>query len=103
MLREVWLNVGVEKLDMHEGVTIKALLNSSATGMFMDKRMVARHGFKLQKLERPIMVRNVNRTNNSGEAITHQVKVKIYYKGHVKRMRMDVCDLEKTEIILRIP
>ena len=23
----------------------------------MDKRIVARHGFKLQKLERPIMVR----------------------------------------------
>jgi len=24
----------------------------------------------------------------------------MYYKDHVKRMRMDVCDLEKTEIIL---
>jgi len=58
MLREVWLNVGLEKLDTHEGVTVKALLDSSATGMFMDKRMAARHGFKLQKLERPIMVKN---------------------------------------------
>jgi len=37
----------VEKLDTHEDVTIKALLDSSATGMFMDKRIVARHGFKL--------------------------------------------------------
>ena len=27
----------------------------------------------------------------------------MYYKGHVKRMRMDVCDLEKTEIILGMP
>jgi len=47
ILREVWLNVGVEKLDMHEGITIKALLDSSATRMFMDKKMTARHGFKL--------------------------------------------------------
>jgi len=47
MLREVWLNVGVEKLDMHEGITIKALLDSGATRMFMDKKMTARHGFKL--------------------------------------------------------
>jgi len=47
MLREVWLNVGVEKLDTHEGVTVKALLNSGATRMFMDKKMVARHRFKL--------------------------------------------------------
>jgi len=71
MLREVWLNVGVEKLNTHEGVTVKALLDSDAIGMFMDKRIAARQGFKLQKLERPIMVRNVNGTNNSGGAITH--------------------------------
>jgi len=36
MLREVWLNIGVEKIDMHEGVTVKALLHSGATGIFMD-------------------------------------------------------------------
>jgi len=71
MLREVWLNVEVEKLDTHEGVTVKALLDSSATGMFMDRRMAARHRFKLQKLERLIMVRNVDKTNNSGRVITH--------------------------------
>jgi len=103
MLREVWLNIRVEKLDMHEGVTVKALLDSSATGMFMDKRMAARHGFKLQKLERLIMVRNVDGTNNSGGAITHQIEVNVYYKGHVERIRMDVYDLGKTEIILGMP
>jgi len=102
MLREVWLNVGVEKLDTHEGVTVKALLDSGTMGMFMNKRMAARHGFKLQKLERPIMVRNMDGTNNSGGAITHQVEANVYYKGYVERMRMDVCDLGKTEIILGI-
>jgi len=71
MLREVWLNVGVEKLDIHEDITVKALLDSSATRMFMDKKMAARHGFRLQKLERPIIVRNVDRTNNSGGAIIY--------------------------------
>jgi len=28
-LREVWMKVGVEKLDMHKGVTVKALLDNS--------------------------------------------------------------------------
>ena len=100
ILREVWLNIGIEKLDTYEGVTVKALLDSGATGMFMDKRTAARHGFMLQKLERPIMVRNVDGTNNSGGAITHQVEANVYYKGHIERMRMDVCDLGKTEVIL---
>jgi len=29
--------------------------------------------------------------------------VNVYYKGHVKRIRMDVCDLGKTEIISGMP
>jgi len=95
--------VGVEKLDTYEGITIKVLLDSSAIGMFMDKRIAARHGFKLQKLERPIIVRNVNGTNNSGGAITYQIEANVYYKGHIERIRMDVCDLEKMEIILGMP
>jgi len=90
-------------LDTHKGITVKALLDSSAMGMFMNKRIVARHGFKLQKLERPIIVRNVDRTNNSGGAIIHQIEANIYYKGHVERMRIDICDLGKMEIILGLP
>ena len=103
MLREVWLNIRIEKIDTHEGVTVKVLLDSGTTGMFMDKRTVARHGFTLQKLERPIMVRNVDGTNNSGGAITHQVEANMYYKGHVERMRMDIYNLGKTEVILGMP
>jgi len=100
MLREVWLNIGVEKIDTHEGIMIKALLDSGATGIFMDRQTAARHRFKLQKLERPIAVRNVDGTNNSGGAITHQVECNVFYKGHMERIRIDVCDLEKTEVIL---
>jgi len=49
------------------------------------------------------MVRNVDGTNNSGGAITHQVEVNIYYKGHIERIRMDICNLEKIEMILGMP
>jgi len=94
------LNIGIEKLNIHEGVIVKALLDSGATGMFMDKRTAARHGFTLQKLERSTIVRNVDGTNNSRGAITHQIEANVYYKGHVERMRMDICDLGKTEVIL---
>jgi len=90
ILREVWLNIGVEKINMHEGVMIKALLDSGATGMFMDRQTAAKHGFKLQKLERPLMVKNVDGTVNSGGAITHQVECNVFYKGHMEKMQMDV-------------
>jgi len=100
ILREVWLDIGIEKVDMHEGMTVKALLDSSAMGIFMDREMTKKHGFKMTKLERPLKVKNVDGTENSGGSITHQVEVNIFYKNHVERMRMDVCNLGKTEVIL---
>jgi len=103
MLREVWLNIGIEKINTHKGVMVKALLDSSVTEIFMDKKTAARHGFRLQKLERSITIRNVDGTNNSGGAITHQVECNMFYKGHIERMRMDVCDLGKIEVILGMP
>ena len=50
-LREVWLEVSIEKLDNHEGVTVKALLDSGATGIFMDKKFIEEHSFRLEKLD----------------------------------------------------
>ena len=100
ILREVQLNIGVEKVNTHEGITVKVLLDSGVTGMFMDRKMAAKHGFRLQKLKRPVTVRNVDKTNNSGRAIIHQVEVNVYYKSYVKRIRIDIYDLEKTNIIL---
>jgi len=82
---------------------VKALLDSGMTGMFMDRRVVAKHGFRLQKLKKSITVRNVNGMNNSRRAITHQIEANVYYKGYVERMRIDVCNLGKTEVILGMP
>jgi len=102
-LRELWLNIGIEKIDIYEGVIVKALLDSGTTEMFMDRKIAAKYGFKLQKLERSVMVRNVDGTNNSAGAITHQVEVNVYYKSHIERMRMDMCNLGKIDIILGTP
>jgi len=97
------LNIGVEKMDMHEGITIKALLDSGAMGMFMDRQMATRHGFKLQKLKKPIAITDIDGTNNSRGAIMHQVECNVFYKGHIERMRMNICNLGKTEVILGMP
>jgi len=47
MLREMWLDIRVEKVDMHKGITVKALLDSGVTGVFMNRKMAAKHGFRL--------------------------------------------------------
>ena len=94
------MNIGVEKVNIHKGIIVKVLLDSSITEIFIDKKMAARHRFRLQKLERLVTVRNIDSTNNSGRAITHQIEVNIYYKNHIKRIRIDIYDLERTDVIL---
>jgi len=47
ILKEMWLDIGIERTDTHKGITIKVLLNSGTTGMFMDRKTVAKHRFKL--------------------------------------------------------
>jgi len=41
------LDIRVEKVNIHKGVTVKVLLDSGAIGMFMNQKMAARHGFRL--------------------------------------------------------
>jgi len=36
-------------------------------------------------------------------AIMHQIECNIFFKGHIERVRMDICNLEKTEVILGMP
>ena len=96
------MKMGLEKVDTHEGVTVSALLDSGATGLFMDKKFVEKSRFRLEKLERPVKVMNVDGTHNSGD-ITHEVTCNIYYKGHKESVRFDVCSLGRTEVILGMP
>ena len=71
LLREVWMRVGLEKLESHEGVIVKALLDSGATGMFMDTTFAKEKGFRMEKLKKPLLVRNVDGMVNAGGAIMH--------------------------------
>jgi len=94
------LKVGLEKLESHEGVAVKALLDSGATGLFMDTTFAKEKGFKMEKMKRPLLVKNVDGSENIGGAIIYQVECNMFFKGHVERVRIDVCNLGKTEVIL---
>ena len=82
---------------------IKALLDSGAMGMFVDKKFAEKHGFRMEKLDRSSKVTNVDRTDNVRGRIMHKIECNIYYRGHVERMRMDVCNLGRMEVILGMP
>ena len=73
--------MGLERIDNHEGVSVKALLDSGATGMFADKKFVEKNGFKLEKLDRPVRIRNVDGTGNSGGLVMHETCYDLPWTG----------------------
>ena len=95
--------IGMEKVNTHEGVTVKVLLDSEATGMFVDKKFVEKHGFRLEELDRPSKVTNMDGTDNIGGRIMHEIECNVYFRRHVERMRIDVCNLGRMEVILGMP
>jgi len=102
MLREVTVKIGLGRINMQEGVTVEALLDSRATGLVMSLEFVRKQGFKLKKLERPMNVRNVDRLLNKEGSIEHIVEVNIYYQRHRERTEIDMIGGQKWMVILEM-
>ena len=95
LLREVTVKIGLERIDMQEGVTVEALLDSGVTGLVMSSEFTRKQEFKLKKIENPIYIRNMNRIFNKKRPIEHTVEVNIYYQEHRKRMEINVIEGQK--------
>ena len=47
------MKVGLEKLENHERVVVKALLDSGATGLFIDMAFAKEKGFRMKRIKKP--------------------------------------------------
>ena len=63
--------MGLEKLEKHEGVVVKVLLDNGAIGLFIDMTFAREKGFRIEKMKNPLLVKNVDRTVNIGGVIMH--------------------------------
>jgi len=97
------VKIGLERIDMQEGITMEVLLDSGATGLVMSSEFARKQGFKLKRLERLMYIRNVDRLLNKEELIEHMVEVNIYYQGYRERMEIDVIGRQKWTVILGMP
>ena len=94
------VKIGLERIDMQEGIMVEVLLDSGATGLVMSSEFAKKQGFKLKKLEKLMQVRNVDGSFNKEGPIENTVEVNIYYQGHRERMEIDVIRGQKWKVIL---
>ena len=76
------VKVGLKLVDTHQMVDVDALLDSGATGVFMDRKFAEHNGIAMWKLDKPICVYNVDGTMNQGGSITHETTMMMLHEEH---------------------
>ena len=86
--------------DTSELHSVKALLDSGATGSFIDRNFIRSKGINTWTLLCNIPVFNVNGSPNEAGQISEVVDVLLRYKTHSERMLLAVSGLGKQSLIL---
>src|SRR3981189_1836005 len=76
-----------------------ALVDCSATGLFIDTEYVRLNNISTRRLTSPIPVYNVDGTANEAGAITEIADVVLRYNGHAERTQLAVTSLGKQTMI----
>jgi len=94
------LPIEVSTTDTSEVHFVKALLDSGATGNFIDRDFVQTKGINTRSISRPILVYNVDGSPNEAGQISEVVDVVLRYKTHSERTLLTVSSLGKQNMIL---
>ena len=95
MLREVTMKIGLERIDMQEGVIVEVSLDSGVIGLVMSLEFARKQEFKLKKIERLIYIKNMDGIFNKEGPIENIVEVNIYYQGYRERREIDIIEDQK--------
>jgi len=94
------LPIEIGTTDTSEVHSIKVLLDSRATGNFIDKDFVCTKGISTQSISHPIPVFNVDSSPNEAGQISKVADVVFCYKTHSERTLLAVSNLGKQSMIL---
>ena len=94
------IDIQLQTLDTGSRVTVTALLDSGATGIFLDRKWVKANHLNTRRLPRPIPVYNVDGTLNQGGSIQEEIDLLIVYQNYTEKVTFTVCNLgDKIAII----
>jgi len=96
----ILLPVHLKTTDTMEESSTEAMVDTGATGDFIDQDFVTQAKLLTHQLSRPIPVYNVDGTLNKAGSIHEVVDVVMTYNGHSKRILLAVTRLGKQSMIL---
>ena len=96
----IMLPVHLKTTDTTEEASTEVMVDTGATGDFIDQDFVARTELPTRKLSQPVPVFNVDGTPNEAGSIREVVDVIMTYNGHSERLLLAVTRLGKQSMIL---
>src|SRR5258706_205354 len=96
------LNIQVEltSLTSLASVSMSALLDSRATGMFINWSFVQKHQLETTPLPQPILIRNVDGSPNENGSVMEEVHVTLHFGCHSERAHLAVTNLGQQMVII---
>src|SRR5207237_7374464 len=94
------------KIDLHNGkkmTSVNGMLDSGATGEFIDMGFCVNNQLPLRKLPKVKEVYTINDTASKTGRITHETMVKMEVGDYSEAMTFNVMNLVKHEAILGVP
>jgi hypothetical protein len=101
--KSLQLKVSIETTDTGEVKSLQSLIDSGATGRFIDQGYVKTNQLTARTLSTPIPVFNVDGTPNEARSITEVVDLILRYKNHLERSLFAVTGLGRQNLILGLP
>ena len=95
------LKVEIKTTDTAEKRSITTLIDSGATGKFIDRQYAKSCQLNLMKLTQLILVYNVDGTPNEAGSITEVVNLLLHYKNHSEQTTFYITNLGKQKLLLR--
>jgi hypothetical protein len=81
-----------------------AMIDSGATGSFIDQELVKKHNIPLKEKLEPIILQVVDGRTISSGAVTHNTEeIQLQINNHEEPIQLDVTNLGYYTIILGIP
>jgi len=96
----LYLRVEVESTDTQQKYGVRALVDSGATGLFIDREYVKSNQIPTTKLWVVVPVFNVDGTANTAGSISEVAELILWYEGHSERALFSVTGLGKQNMIL---
>ena len=98
--RSLKLKVSIKTTDTAEVKSINSLVDSGATGNFIDQAYVQTHRLTTRKLSKPVPGYNVDGTPNDSGSITEVADLILRYRNHSERTLSAVTSIGKQDLIL---